>query len=1297
MECKKIALGIALFALLIMAGCTSTSKPCCNKNVALGNDPACVARDGTPISGMPYGNAKMPQLRTELVVCVAPAADGSAEGYCNMTYFKCNNAVVAGGNCNGGESPVMTNGLPIPQGGQQDQESVPICIDDIPNPCVREQCRVMMCGSGAQQTLPVMSAQDVQNSVSVGAGGAVTADLSKTDITTYTDDGPINLYKSACSVMPMNRKTLNLATKAKGKLWANTFRFGLGYTFAEYEESKNYFPLTDRFCGPANPDATKDRYTNYVLPAGQGSPCVLPPNVAPLPDLYRCPGSSDLYATLDACKINCGDTCVSGTPGWRRSICTRTSRAYDTADECLLNCHVPSEPVTLYCPATRTQNAYPYPNPFLNASGDYKLDANTEIDREYYKNYYEATQYFRQQNATGYNELVDGNVVHHGGMEMECLSSSQCMSGYCNSNEHNRKVCLNKTSEDGINCECIVDQGVTKCPVGDGAKYWEFDIRYKCEFSKGGADYIGNNAPFCTVNFYSERAPGGGGEQWRGIIEGMDPEHLGPQNGYPTPCRDSANVNGPVVACPGQDGFLSNLDGFPVNGNCDPDAGYSCGLYGEVGSTTVDGVVVHIKKSIVNAQQKDSEALVPAQGGRYGLGKYTTYVSYSNQQDVSPSIEILRRQLPFLDRCAVPDGDIAAYPAYSNKHAIVAEVDISVNNRGEGEHLGIGDCEFMNGIGMIIGQYGWCEPCTYSTVARQAVSASMHNGADINGQQFSPGISYINEHLDKYLKASVMPVLDVREAAMQNNFASSLVYEASTHNYATGQEQAEALDGKYRIPITEILKTDGVDRGAVTLVIANVEDFTDEPSGFWAMGGTYGINCGGDGQPACVGIFGGRQEAMGAGDARQWILKEVQNSNGAYYEFTNNSRLEEDGRGLTKREYYLLKANLMKEACPDCLIAVAAKNRNFYEENLEADDALSANPNNPFGKLFGSTRPALFADWQNDPQTDAIDLIAADWSIDAVAAKDPVSEVNEQVNYSGKLIKRYHKPILDWGLEVITAYVGEDGSHNSNHTDYTNTMNAIFDNQRDLTSAGTMGVMYSPWKAGWAALAKEDNIVGKRGDGSWTMLGGNNAYYAGDFCAVYSASRKILGLKESTVYEKIYAVDACECVPCTQDEIEAGQCGNLGLGVRENGMDAQLRCSLPAGVAQADAANYKAPQSCITNSCAQCENGAGTAICSRIEEGEVSKMGNKPISQLNDAYKDIIAALAPQYKCCINDSDGNYTYIQYTGQIQKNEQVLYHKSGSLTFDCGKTPDLSSGTCGIDIKAESAQVVCSYQR
>src|SRR3989338_6819699 len=64
----------------------------------------------------------------------------------------------------------------------------------------------------------------------------------------------------------------------------NSFRFGVGKTFEDFERYRQLFPFSDAYCN-ANPMGTKDRFSNYLKTPGEEIDDVL----AQFDDLLYCP------------------------------------------------------------------------------------------------------------------------------------------------------------------------------------------------------------------------------------------------------------------------------------------------------------------------------------------------------------------------------------------------------------------------------------------------------------------------------------------------------------------------------------------------------------------------------------------------------------------------------------------------------------------------------------------------------------------------------------------------------------------------------------------------------------------------------------------------------------------------------------------------------------------------------------------------------------------------------------------------------------------------------------------------
>ena len=1404
---RKYIVAFAFVALLFAAGCTASSKSCCSKADALdaGNS-VCKGKDGAVLAPLPYGNAKMPSMRTELRCCAYP--DGTQTGlqpdlcpidenagYCKVAYYRCLEQVEAGSQCWVGGQRAYPNGQFIAAGDPDVFEDIPICIDDVPNKCVQEDCNVQLCGKDAITTMPPMSAQDAASALETEIGSAATASALRSDLlgdgVTFEDEewakvatlesgadvivkrngtsskeyrveregeslfkahrindkvdpnkvdlqaisvqsSAINLYGATCSVEPMTKKTLNRVKKAGGELWANTFRFGIGSNFSDYEESRLYFPMSDQFCGVPT-GGTKDRYMNYKIPYEDGetplnTPC---PQVPAGEHKYGCGEAGEpYYASLEICNKNCGlEQCIEFNAG-NEFVCVRTNVVYSSQGTCGTNCHGAPSTDVLACAQNRDENAYPYSqNPFLSSMGNYAISPRTyheatdcaweqdghndirdcyhghdewwgpvgdedndgfhnvaerersysEINKGYYTEYFENLPYFEEQTDEGY---IDASDQHQDGAEYECQSGSECMSGVCSKDSGSkRSACVDKDTGDEIDCGCYRgDYGMVVCDAvrnapNDGNAYgftryvyeWDSPNDYDYNYYKTSTTPIYRSGvddrPFEWANSYWNEdgyyALIGHGQNWE------DAKLL-----------DACEVDLTIVEQ--SDGHLSTVGGVTldwaagedvyeengVRGNVKP----SGAEYGQFGSwfyaydavmriVPVDGSIgrCEISQNNDGIQLAEHGVCEPCTTSTIAVQPVTSTINWNGLQ---------RGYCPIYSATLIE-------PDYANIQPPqdAPEILSSVRFGEDYAHLYRKDtCEAGGNSGVM---------CDWRFNER--VLQCKPNQQGEYWPMLKPDETYLHDKLNTYLSSNVLPVLDIRDnmggngiSNPQSNDASKLAYSYLQEITYNGQDYIiieEMLD--YKTLITSFLK----DRGAVVLVIANVEDFTDGSSGFWAADGIEGYTCGDNCQAKNIG----------------GMLKETDDWWRLGYTGDMQAKI------LTKKEYYFLKAKVLKEECPKCLIAVAAKDRSAYEGYLADIDVESTYElDNPLDNLFLPTRFTLGGEWEsNEPRSDYIDLIVNSWYI-PINMMPPflpddlpsyaAGEVDEQANFSGKMIRKYHRPLLTWNFTIGTQLgMGFDVM-----------VEEVFNRQRDLSSSGVMGIVYGNWKG---THGGNNPLVVSSTPLALNWVTGQEDR-GGAFCAMQQASREIVGVEDVTYYQKLYAQEICECTPCTDEEKSAGLCGGDNLNTNTPGVQEGMgKCTVGGLDPTGDAAyDYRAPPSCITDSCVQCSDTVGSAVCSRISDGEKTFMGSVEISGLNDATRDIIAALPTANKCCIVDEaqGGKYTYIAHTGTMASNEQILYHKTGMLAFDCGKTPDLSPSVCGVNIDVENAKVTCTVQ-
>ena len=273
----------------------------------------------------------------------------------------------------------------------------------------------------------------------------------------------INLYGSYCSFYPMDERLNTLITNTKGS-FVNTFRFGIGSSFSDYEVAKYYFPMSDRFCNPYLKKITadgKDRYMNYLIydggstfsstyqvPAGKSPESIFTESMVldssaksfPLPlQLSQFGGVDGAYQTASY---------FTGVFGSRnRSVSSNVANPF------------PPEKYSNYPPISYAN--YPYgsrsfiatnaevpglieidagPNPAFD-DNLYFISERKTMDRDFYKN---TLQWLY------FNPDI---TARNGSARFEC-EQSECYSGYCDKDFYKRSVCENSVTGKDALCMC---------------------------------------------------------------------------------------------------------------------------------------------------------------------------------------------------------------------------------------------------------------------------------------------------------------------------------------------------------------------------------------------------------------------------------------------------------------------------------------------------------------------------------------------------------------------------------------------------------------------------------------------------------------------------------------------------------------------------------------------------------------------------------------------------------------------------------------------------------------------------
>ena len=395
-----------------------------------------------------------------------------------------------------------------------------VCSARPTSACGLDSCTAMVCGRKVVDNKPQMTASD--------------ASKGKYDSSSMTSEKQKGLYKSLCEFRVFNSKTEKLLKRSRGKMYVNSFRFGIGRTYSDYEEARLYFPVTDSIVS-TSPIAYKDRYMNYLILDENGTStesvcifedggswnagasnysCTDPPDNSlaasdpSIPLKYRCtkdaPDNSCFFA-----KQICDKVCA----GWRSDLCT-------------------------------TSGSHPS---FLNDSGSYKM--STDIYHSFVHpgfmyppvppryNYEERITaldgaFYASQLRTWYTNqfpqpLVTPSTLNQGhinpitnqwapGAEFECDNSGECYSGNCNKNgAYKRSACeyydgSSTTIGLELPCSCYYNNVMRSvCAIGGSTK-----IVYQIKIpTLGGYWYPSWWATYATppITFYDAGGTNGDG------------------------------------------------------------------------------------------------------------------------------------------------------------------------------------------------------------------------------------------------------------------------------------------------------------------------------------------------------------------------------------------------------------------------------------------------------------------------------------------------------------------------------------------------------------------------------------------------------------------------------------------------------------------------------------------------------------------------------------------------------------------------------------------------------------------
>ena len=528
MKKNAFALALVLASLILISGCTSNKySPCCAKDSIYDESGAympgakCIFQNGSEFGsgGLCTVDATMSGAAScsdGVKTCASLLLKDDCEKTVNCLWddalsTKCsrNDSIT----CQPGKACWM----------------MAVCTDRVPKSCVNDRCMAMMCGYTSIKPAPPPTSTDwdpdktkseFENAASKSGSSAVPAN----DMITPA----IGLQGVTCDFNTMNAKLFNKVKASRGSLWVNSFRFGVGNSFSDFEAAKYFFPASDRICA-ANPTAKIDRFTTYLGTKDTYCQGVTSYYTCKKYNIAQLGGLA--FADEKNCQLYCGGgeppySCAS-TSGAERFLCNQDRFVYETKDICKEKCSIISDqnactnnetmfpflntdgsekaryrmkyvadymvdtdssatnspaPCTMYKGPTGSYSfdgwsvppekpiacddfAHDWPPPYkwtdgpwfwtYPDSGTFNNPAVLGELRTYFDNHaYSAVDfdydYYKKELLEQYTEF-DQN----GRLPFECASSSDCLSGSCDTTYYKRGMCINKNNNDlPMSCYC---------------------------------------------------------------------------------------------------------------------------------------------------------------------------------------------------------------------------------------------------------------------------------------------------------------------------------------------------------------------------------------------------------------------------------------------------------------------------------------------------------------------------------------------------------------------------------------------------------------------------------------------------------------------------------------------------------------------------------------------------------------------------------------------------------------------------------------------------------------------------
>jgi hypothetical protein len=648
-------------------------------------------------------------------------------------------------------------------------------------------------------------------------------------------------------------------------------------------------------------------------------------------------------------------------------------------------------------------------------------------------------------------------------------------------------------------------------------------------------------------------------------------------------------------------------------------------------------------------------------GQQYAMGK--------NLYDFDTSSQIRIPSATELKKGAI-QGHPDAFPQYNYYTFWPRYVYLLKSNTDSQGNEKIGTCDIQAGGTLPrIKKYGWCDACTYSTLAFQEIKT--------------------REDYSTYAPVSEKEM----ESGKYNVICIDVPYVSCTNKWEwAGIGIGKECNLNYTLSCADTYSQDASDYSGVSMYVTGVPKtfpeatlIKDRMADYWKSGVMPVLDISDSSNwkrnwsrttTEMELLFGfipvGTKTNTETGLYSEYDFQRLIGNNGATITIVSHVKAGQDNEYYTnKTQEVLQRTSAVRTYCTRCLTAIGTDTKSPDELNVTMK------------KVFNDPRVKL-----------QLDLFALSYSpskktkYNTSTAEDRAVEVIQNMSSFGHMsLQQFSKPII-----ITDFYVSEDKYWNESN--YEVLFQNIVDRESTLVKAGIIGIIFDPARSWRSTTAWEVAGTGK-GLVEYTTHGYGTKYEK--FGALQKAMERLSAGWPVAMFTASAAVSTINCTRCNSLEIAQGTC-NITC---DNG----IKCKLPAGTS--NDGTWRCPAGTVVSPCQLCNETvsgytkAGGYWCEfNYANGskEIIPFAAKYIS--NDLYADVIGGIEVGQKCCLQSKTGvNYTYIKKIYRQPINVPIVFSKEGVPEADCGMVPpdQLSFGMfCGVKVPVNDYDINCTYE-